>query len=111
MKQRILSYSEPCCNLLQVSSFSNRHMVLKAFGLVWVVTGALCETQKLLVKEPLHSLKIPKGLALWAAARATLVSRCEAYFRAADPTVFDFATTWRTSVEGWASTPQTSFIR
>ena len=55
-------------------------LLLSHFGPVWGATRAACAMQKLLVEEPLFSLHMTEGLALWAVARASWVLRGGAKF-------------------------------
>ena len=86
-------------------------IVRKAFGPVWGRDGAMCPMDTLLVAQPLLSLSTTQGLALWAAARASWVLRCDAKFRSLSVAMPDFVVAWMTLVEVWASAPQSSFVR
>ena len=85
-------------------------IITKAFGPVWGPTRAMCPMKRLLIDEPLLSLQTTHGLALWAAARAGWVLRCEATFRGVSSSVSDFVTTWMHFVQAWTSAAQTSFV-
>ena len=65
-------------------------IITKAFGPVWDRTWAMCPMNKLLVDHPLLSLQTTQGLALWAAAQAGWVLRCEARFRGVSMALSDF---------------------
>ena len=67
--------------------------------------------KRLLIDEPLLSLQTTEGLALWAAARAGWVLRCEAKFRGVSSSVSDVVTTWMHFVPAWTLAAQTSFVR
>ena len=77
-------------------------IVRKAFGPVWGRDGAMCSMDTLLVAQPLLSLSTTQGLALWAAARASWVLRCDAKFRSLSVAMPDFVVAWMTLVEVWA---------
>ena len=85
-------------------------IITKAFGPVWDCTGAMCPMNKLLVDNPLLSLQTTQGLAIWAAARAGWVLRCEARFRVVSLALTDFVSVWSTIVMTWASAAQTSCV-
>ena len=58
----------------------------------------MCPMDTLLVAQPLLSLSTTQGLALWAAARASWVLRCDAKFRSLSVAMPDFVVAWMTLV-------------
>ena len=100
------AYHQPTCVMCSVSKTFNHvlsrckfwpmacDIVTKAFGPMWGPTGVVCPMKRLLIDEPLLSLQTTQGLALWAAARAGRVLKCEAKFRDVSLLVSDFLTIW-----------------
>ena len=117
------AYHQPNCNLCSVPE-TIKHVfsgckfwsvacgiVTKTFGPVWGPIGVMCPMKMLLVHQPLLSLQTTQGLALWAAARAGWVLRCEARFWGGSSSMSDFVSAWATIVHTWASAAQMSFVK
>ena len=116
------AYHQPNCNLCSMPAIIKHvlsgckfwlvacDVVTKTFGPVCGPTGVMCPMKRLLVDQPLLSLQSTQGLALWAAARAGWVLKCEVRFRGVGSSVSDFVSAWTTIVHTWASAAQTLFV-